>query len=154
MIVIGLQKRNWKHDVSRICVAATVAASTETVNQPDRCQYMGGGLVQCCRQKDHEDGHRYKCSGKYCPGLGWIASNTPHPTQCTFGPQGTAKKADGWYRVGLGRVVHSMYVDPLNDYFMVSLCGIRRLAAAVRIDASKRKCDSCDAQLLHKEAVQ
>jgi len=50
----------------------------------NECTHKGGGYVQCCRTKDHDGGHRYKCAGKHCPGLGWIASNTPHPTSCNI----------------------------------------------------------------------
>ncbi len=51
-----------------------------------RCDYTAGS-VRCCRPAGHsmegmEGGHRYKCSGEFCPGLGWPASNTPHPTSC------------------------------------------------------------------------
>lgn len=53
-----------------------------------RCQHHAGG-VQCCRTQGHsmegmEGGHRYKCAGDFCPGLGWPASNTPHPTSCVL----------------------------------------------------------------------
>jgi len=51
-----------------------------------RCEYLGGGSVQCCEPAGHEGGHMYKCAGTYCPGLSWIASNTPHPTQCNVPP--------------------------------------------------------------------
>ncbi len=54
----------------------------------DRCDHRLVG-VQCCRAGGHSmdgqyGGHRYKCAGPSCPGLGWIASNTPHPTQCSL----------------------------------------------------------------------
>ncbi len=49
-----------------------------------QCEYRGGGTVRCCLRTGHEGGHRYKCAGPSCPGLGWIASNTPHPTQCSL----------------------------------------------------------------------
>jgi len=55
--------------------------TTETV---ERCEYRGGGVVQCCEPKGHDGPHMYKCSGKHCPGLPWIASNTPHPVECNW----------------------------------------------------------------------
>ena len=59
-----------------------MAENIDDLARVERCDYMGGGTVQCCRRQGHEGGHRYKCAGKFCPGLGWVASNTPHPTQC------------------------------------------------------------------------
>ena len=59
-----------------------------TTENEERCDYRVGS-VRCCRRKGHsmkgmEGGHRFKCAGKYCPGLGWVASNTPHPTSCSI----------------------------------------------------------------------
>lgn len=50
-----------------------------------RCDYRAGvGGIQCCQDKGHEGPHLFKCAGRHCPGLPWIASNTPHPTSCTI----------------------------------------------------------------------
>lgn len=46
------------------------------------CKY--GHLGDCCLERDHDGPHLFKCAGEYCPGLPWIASNTPHPTSCTI----------------------------------------------------------------------
>lgn len=51
----------------------------------DRCEHIGGfSGPQCCLPNGHKGGHKYKCAGEFCPGLGWIASNTPHPTSCAI----------------------------------------------------------------------
>ena len=47
----------------------------------NRCEYTVGS-VRCCEPKDHDGPHMFKCAGKYCQGLPWVASNTPHPTTC------------------------------------------------------------------------
>ncbi len=49
----------------------------------ERCQHHAGA-VRCIRETGHGGGHIYRCAGKYCPGLGWPASNTPHPTSCAI----------------------------------------------------------------------
>ena len=59
-----------------------------TIPNGSRCAYKGGGSVQCCRERGHDGPHLYKCSGRFCPGLTWIASNTPHPTQCLHDESG------------------------------------------------------------------
>lgn len=35
--------------------------------------------VQCCLKKGHAWSHCYKCAVSTCPGLGWPASEAPHP---------------------------------------------------------------------------
>lgn len=48
------------------------------------CKY--DHLGDCCLERGHDGPHLFKCAGDYCPGLPWIASNTPHPTSCTMPP--------------------------------------------------------------------
>ena len=49
-----------------------------------RCDHKRGS-VQCCQVNGHAAGHRYKCAGKYCPGLPWPASVFAHGVNCTTG---------------------------------------------------------------------
>ncbi len=52
----------------------------------ERCEHRDGVIQRCCLEPDHAGTHLFKCAGDYCPGLPWIASNTPHPTSCTMPP--------------------------------------------------------------------
>lgn len=49
-----------------------------------RCEKRAGtGRVRCCEPLGHAGPHLYKCAGESCPGLPWLASNTPHPADCS-----------------------------------------------------------------------
>ena len=44
----------------------------------------GCSRADCCLEAGHEGPHAFKCAGKFCPGLRWKASNTPHPSSCAI----------------------------------------------------------------------
>lgn len=50
----------------------------------ERCEATRN-KAQCFKEKGHKGEHRYKCAGKYCPGLPWPASEIGHPTNCETG---------------------------------------------------------------------
>jgi hypothetical protein len=50
-----------------------------------RCTYKLPSGVRCCRNEGHSGLHRFKCSGEYCPGLPWPASQSSHPSSCVTG---------------------------------------------------------------------
>lgn len=62
------------------------SSESESKTVDDRCSFRHVATgVQCCLPSGHEKYHRYKCSGQYCPGLPWVASQTAHPRTCCTG---------------------------------------------------------------------
>lgn len=54
------------------------------LSSSEPCDHAG-----CILTLLHKPPHLYRCAGRYCPGLPWKASNTPHPSSCALDMRST-----------------------------------------------------------------